>query len=275
MPNSASPALDKRRLPLTPYVAIWAALALGAAGYIGWVATHPELVARNQPAPSSPGESNRGQRAMSDALAEVKALKDSVGEVQRDVAQLKTDISSAAEHNAQLGTRLTALEEKPGKASTAATAPVPASSAAGKSAEAKPAPALPKILNTAPEPVKSLETGSVAASATPAVSASADAAPIVFGPAIVKPAAKPVGIQIATGPSVDSLRLSWSLLADRHAETLKNLEARYIVGKDAEGTTYGLVAGPMKSSSDAKRVCASLEAKSVPCKVGDFKGDTL
>ncbi len=97
----------------------------------------------------------------------------------------------------------------------------------------------------------------------------------MFGPAVVKPAAKPVGIQIATGPSVDSLRLSWSLLSDRHADTLGKLEARAVMGAGAEGDTFDLVAGPIRSSAEAKKVCATLEAKSVPCKVGDFKGEAL
>lgn len=282
MSNIADATTAPRRSAITPYIAVWAVLALGAIGYIGWIATHPELIARNEPAPVAPqGESNEGQRATSDVLAEVKALKNSVSEVQRDVTQLKSDVTSSTEHNAQLVSRIAALEGKPSKTTTAAAtvpAAAPSASAAApratpKSAEVKQAPALPKILNAAPDPAKkALETGSVA---TAAAASAAEAAPIVFGPAVVKPAAKPVGIQIATGPSVNSLRLSWSLLSDRHADTLKKLEARVVIGEGLEGDTFDLVAGPIKTSAEAKKVCAALEAQSVPCKIGDFKGEAL
>ena len=280
MSNYAAEKSATRRSFVTPYIAVWAVLAAGAIGYIGWIATHSELIARTEPGSASPqGESNEGQRAMSDALAEMKALKDTVGEVQRDVTQLKSDMSSTVERNTQLVSRVAALETKPGKPTATAAISPPAQSAptaaapAAKSAEAKPAPATPKVINAAPEEAKkALETGSVA---TAALAASAERAPIVFGPAVVKPAAKPVGIQIATGPSVDAIRLSWSLLSDRHADTLKKLEPRVVSGKDADGETFDLVAGPIKSSAEAKKVCAALEAKSVPCRIGDFKGEAL
>lgn len=218
MSNIAVTTSDKHRFAITPYLAIWGMLALGAMAYIGWVATHPELLARSESTlPATPGESNEGQRAMSDTLAEVRALKDTVGEVQRDVTQLKTDLSSTSERNQQLLSRVAALEEKPGKTTTTAAAPTTpaaapttpaAAPAAAKSAEAKPATAPPKVLNAPRIPAKKpLETGSVA---TALADASIDAAPVVFGPAVVKPSAKPVGIQIATGPSVDAVRLSWS-----------------------------------------------------------------
>lgn len=132
-----------------------------------------------------------------------------------------------------------------------------------------------------------LETGSVpaapaaaqahakAAKAAAPKTVAAAADPIDFGTPVVKPAAKPVGVQISSGASVDSLRLSWSLLSDRHADALKNLEARYVARGDEASPTYDLIAGPIKSKSEAQKVCKALAARNVPCKVGDFSGEGL
>jgi hypothetical protein len=118
----------------------------------------------------------------------------------------------------------------------------------------------------APEPEPTLETGSVAAGAPP---------PVAFGPAVVTPAGKALGLRIATGPSVDSLRLSWSLLSGRHEENLAALEPRYITGSDASGLTYELIVGPIGSAADAKRICKELTQKGTSCQLGDFVGDAL
>ncbi len=47
--------------------------------------------------------------------------------------------------------------------------------------------------------------------------------PITVKPPAVKPAAKstPVGVLLATGPTVDSLRLNWSILTDRHGDAVR------------------------------------------------------
>ena len=146
-------------------------------------------------------------------------------------------------------------------------APLSASSAASRAAPvavapaatAPPAPAVPA--NAAEAIAPKLETGSVQ-------NLGAGSLPPVAG-------AKPVGVYIGSGPSVDSLRQSWSLLADRNADSLKNLEPRYTTGIDANGLNYGLVAGPVKSAADAQKICRDLAAKAVTCRVGDFAGEAL
>jgi hypothetical protein len=92
----------------------------------------------------------------------------------------------------------------------------------------------------------------------------------------VTPAAKPVGVQIASGASIDSLRLSWSLLSETHADKLKTLEPRYSLSVDNGAVIYNLMAGPVKSEAEAKKMCKALAAKAVPCKiVGEFGGAAL
>jgi hypothetical protein len=161
-----------------------------------------------------------------------------------------------------------------------ATAPVaaaPVLKAAEKAADVKliNAPLAPAAASAAASAApaasaKALETGSVkAADATAPASAAA-------APAAVKPPAKPVGLQIASAPSLDALRLSWSLLSETHADSLKNLEPRYSTGVDANGLTYNLMAGPVKSAADAKKMCKALTAKAIACKVvGEFGGEAL
>lgn len=140
--------------------------------------------------------------------------------------------------------------------------------------------AAPKIINadTTAGPA-ALETGSVATAVAPPALVTAkppaQAQAISFGPATVKPAPKPVGIKVSTGDSVDSLRLSWSLLSEKHGDALKSLQPRFVVSGDPQNPTYDLVAGPVKSKSEANRVCKALTAQGVPCTVGPFAGDSL
>ncbi len=150
------------------------------------------------------------------------------------------------------------------------------------------APTQPKVINADTSGGAPLVTGSVGSTSTPVATprAAASATPpqkvatagdtaISFGPAIVKPAPKPIGLQISKGASVDSLRLSWSLLAERHGDVLAALEPRYTVGGDAAEPSYDLVAGPVKTRADALKACKALTAKGVPCQVTAYGGNAL
>ncbi len=174
-----------------------------------------------------------------------------------------------------------------------ATTTVAAAPAGGGQAMAKPAE--PRIINaTAPPVVTSppvvpaapatepqpIETGSLqapSASAVAAPAASGAAAPIAFGAPVVTAAPRNLGVQIANGSSVDALRLSWSLLSERHADSLKTLEPRYTSGTAADGgeQSFDLVAGPIKSEAQAKKVCKTLQSRGVACRVGNFDGNAL
>lgn len=299
--DTNSHTLPANRSRWSRYTLVWGVLALGSAGYLGWLSSQSHILARNAPdALPAGGEGNQGQRAMGDALAEVQSLKNSIEEVRSEVSSLRTDLAQVHERSTAIVGRVAALEERPagGTKSTAAIAPAPSAPAVAtaatapaqpapaaqtaKAPETKAAPAAPKVINApkAAEAAKDLVTGSVAANA-PQLAAAATAAataagaPVVFGPAVVKPAAKPIGVQIATGPSLDSIRLSWSLLSDRHASELKPLQPRYVAGQGPDGTTYDLVAGPIKSAAEAKKICESLEAGLVKCTISSFDGDAL
>ena len=75
--------------------------------------------------------------------------------------------------------------------------------------------------------------------------------------------------------SVDSLRLSWTLLKERHGNDFHALEPRYTTDMSGSEQTYDLIVGPVASVDDAKRLCQELAMKATPCKVSHFTGDAL
>jgi hypothetical protein len=135
----------------------------------------------------------------------------------------------------------------------------------------------PRVINGSPPAPPSPAVGK-AESDKPSVSETA--ALTSFGPAVVKPtpaAPEPIGLKISSSTSLDALRLSWSLLADRHAAQLGKMEARYAtrMPEDSGDPSFDLIAGPVKSPAEAKRLCKALAAKSIPCEIGTFVGPTL
>ncbi len=119
-------------------------------------------------------------------------------------------------------------------------------------------------------------TGSVGGQATIASAPPAEkpAQPITFGAPVVTHSANPVGIRLTAGPSVDALRLSWSLMSERYGYELSGLEPRYIAG-NAPAAPYALIAGPIADEREAQRRCALLTARGIPCSVDSFVGNAL
>jgi hypothetical protein len=122
-----------------------------------------------------------------------------------------------------------------------------------------------------------IETGSISRAATSPAPAPA---PTVTVAAATKPAAAPaksipVGVLVATGPSLDSLRLNWSILTDRHADSVRNLHPRYVVTGSADKRTYGLVVGPVGSTAEATSLCKAMQSRGQACKVSAYRGNAL
>ncbi|MEQ1652357.1 MAG: SPOR domain-containing protein [Hyphomicrobium sp.] len=274
-----------RKAPLfTPYVLLWTTFGALSLGMLMVLGLAPDWLDDLRPASVIfDPQSNQGQRAAARVAADVNVLKDSVAQIQLDLSKVKTDVVSQGEQQKAVSAQVTSLEARIASAQPAerieAAAP-PADAPAAPTAitaqattiakPAAPAPArTPKVINAEASASTGLETGSV----TAAAKSSADV--ISFGPAVVKAAPKPVGVRLSSGASVDSLRLSWSLLAEQHGDALKSLEARYETGGDASNPSYDLVAGPIKSKAEAAKVCKALTAKGVPCTVGPFAGEAL
>ena len=279
------------------YTVGWSMLGVLSVGYIAILALSPDLLDDLTPANGANPQSNQDQRAAARLKSEVGTLHESVSQIQFDLAKIKTDSQGYAERQNALASQVGGLEQKLSSLAhnkVDALAPATPNGASGTQAAvdsvsvpdavAPPAatpPAAPNVQGSTQQPAvinagTPVTTGTlpVAAKPQPQITTAATDA-INLGPAIVKPAPKPMGIKISSGASVDALRLSWSLLAERHGDTLKNLQARYTTGGDAENPNYDLIAGPLKSTAEAKKVCKALAAKNVPCQVGAFAGASL
>ena len=85
---------------------------------------------------------------------------------------------------------------------------------------------------------------------------------------------QPAGVQLASGPSVDALRLSWQLLQESHKSAIRALEPRF---EETAGDPpqYRLIAGPLATSEDAEKLCERLRARRLACAVTPYGGKPL
>lgn len=144
------------------------------------------------------------------------------------------------------------------------------------------APPPPAVIRAALKPAVA---PTIPAAAKPAAqrSAAKPAAPIDFGPAVVTEAkAQPdespaLAVLLATGSSVESLRLTWNLLQERHAAALLDLSPRYIVENNpsAPERSFVLLAGPVASATAVARVCGALVSEGMKCRTRPFGGNSL
>lgn len=285
--TNPTPTQPMRKAPLfTPYVVVWSMFGALSLGFLMVLGLAPEWLDDLRPATVfSDPQSNHGQRAAARLAADIGELKDSVAQVQLELSKMKTEVAAQAADHKAVADQVTSLEARisgslPAAAlETSSPSAAPEQPPAAESAApdtAKPPVRTLKVINANPAATGSaLETGSVSGQAAllkptkPAKQADA------FDTAIVKTAKQAIGVRISTGASVDSLRLSWSLLSGKHRDALDHLEARYTTGGDNLNPTYDLVAGPLPSTTEAVRVCKTLVQRGVPCTIGGFEGDAL
>ncbi len=287
------------------YLASWAVLAALAAGYMTTVLLQPDWATplttqslRTEPAPPPVPP------VVQQLSAEVGSLRKTVADLQRELDHVKSatanqqqasDPFRAASQEPELAiikpglpVQMTLAESRPSSVDAKATEvdsthakPAAASAERTSREEAKAKPgAVPErpvekkkvvVLNAQPadKPLETdpIETGSLPSFQPPA---------ITFGPPVVTPAGEAVGIHLDAGPSLDALRLRWSVLHDRHASALRDLQPRYLISGTAASPSYQLMAGPISSAEEASRICALLRAKRVACSVGGpFVGQAL
>jgi hypothetical protein len=260
-----SPIAPARRRTFTPYVLLYLLAASLAVAYLTFLGARPDLVALWRDKPSEAQTAIvETQRTVERALADIDPLKQGLGEMKMDVANVKAGMQEAAERDRILLEKVETLERTahaPDK--VAAAAPTAQPAAAKKQVVAKAPEAAAVVTTTAttnqkPAPSTAIETGSIEqkkAAAPP------------------KPA--PVGVLLATGPSLDALRLSWTILNDRHSTTVKSLQPRYVVSGKADERTYGLVAGPLETVAAAKAVCKTMTDNGMPCEVSQYRGNAF
>jgi TolA-binding protein len=282
LPQPSSPQAKGRLF--TPYVIVWASLAALSVVYLGLLFAQPATVAGVLGAAPPPADAAAAARQMTETANAVRDLRDAVDQFRSELFEMRAQISSQSEQARDLSARMAALEAGP----AVAAAPAAKDAKAQKSAKAKGAEPAEKTAMAAPDgkaaavdmpkkKSKSLETGSVEQKAAPA---------ITFGPPTVTtnipvpagetPSAQSqYAVQIATGPSVDSLRLSWTLLNERHGETLRPLEPRYKTDASSGEPSFDLVVGPVADADTARRLCQELALKGTPCAVSQFTGSAL
>lgn len=281
LPQPSSPhVMPERRL--TKYALIWGGAAAVSLLYLVLLATQPTTVAGVLGASptKTPEQASNTDKLIGETAAEVRALRDSVDTVKSELVEIRAQVSSQNEATSDLMMRTARLEQasedrqKIAAVDPEATAKeAAAAKKAAKEAAAKEAAAKKQLAAKKAAEKKQLETGSVA---QPAAGA------ITFGPATVTPAspvvantASQLGVQIATGPSVDSLRLSWTLLKERHGVGLHGLEPRYTTDMSGSEQSYDLVIGPLATADDARRLCQELSMRGTPCSLSRFTGDAL
>jgi hypothetical protein len=277
------------------YVAFWAVMACLGGSYLAAASIRPAFLAGYLPVVDS-----RTSEAAARNAADIVNVRDTMHQLQTEMTNVGDRLRQHGEDARSLSERVAALEQRPSTAATASepaqrvgaahpenhngtdfptdVMPGPNEHAAPPKAQAK---QQPKVIN-AP-----LETGSLtedqpapAAKAAPAKPKAATAAPPkekaeAVGSFTEPKVTKPVGIKLATGGSVDNLRVSWGVLAERHGQELSALQPRYYNNVDGSGITYELVAGPFKNTAEAKKVCQALKAQAVDCQVSTFGGNAL
>lgn len=270
------------------YLALWLVLAGLAIAYISALATRPDLVAAYLP--DLRGESGESSLRGVD----VATMRATITQLNEELAQAKTNVAAGEARMAMLTSRVAELEaaQNPPAAVAAAPAVAPAPAPVAEApasiiarkfadskpaadaaavAEAKPAPVTPAVIAKAPvASAEHIETGSIAATRT-----AAPAAPISFGPAVVKPASQPFGLQLGRASTPDALRITWGLITEQNAATLKGLSPHYTAASDAADASLNLIAGPIKTKAEAVKTCNALQAKGINCKVAAFQGDAL
>lgn len=231
------------RRTFTPYVLLYVLAAVLAGAYLIVIGMKPDLLAAwkaNAPAGGDYAAIVETQRNVERALADIEPVKESLGQMQMEVATIRASVEEGAQRDRAIMEKMEAIERTAVEAHERATAA-----------------AAPKVAAGEPAKQKSIETGSIEKKAE------APKAP------------PPVGVLLATGPSLDSLRLSWTILNDRQPETVRSLKARYVVSGSGAKRTYGLVAGPLKTVADAKAICKDITAQGMACEVSQFRGNTF
>jgi hypothetical protein len=265
-------------------------LASAAAAYLAALLLRPELlVVSFGPEPVSEQDSNGGQQAASQTLADVNALRQVVGDVQKEVYDLKDSMAAQIAREKVVASRLAALEER-------TAGPMVGETAALKSqpvAEARPVPK--GVAGRAPSHeagasssaeqhnsthVKStasgqaIETASISPLQQPVLKSSVPADDEVPFATRLPAVQIPFGIRLATAPSLEGLRLNWRSLLERHGTVLKPLSAHYLP-PSANEDTYQLIAGPVATADQAKNICTALRARDVACSLIVFGGEAM
>lgn len=274
------------------YSAGWIVLAALALTYMTILLFRPGWLPQSFVLPAAVDhESNRGTRDLSRALAELKRLRNEVGRLENELAETKAAYRTAQTSQQRFASRISALEKKAGITPPAASLSATTLTTGALKPDTSPVTPVAKLSSIAPAKIKIINSGAKKTAAKTKTATLADthrvttgsiakvpkvtktAKPVSFGKAVVRRKTAPA-VQIASAGSMDAVRLSWLLLSDRHANLLSRLEPR--IQTSANGRRpYRLVAGPLRTEAQARRLCAALRAQQVQCALGRHTGRGL
>lgn len=268
-------AQSPRRFVDSPlYLAAWLCIATASAGYMATLAVRPEMVGG-----LAVVETPQAAALAAVETEELATLRTAAATLMNELSSLRANLASAETREQALKERLTALEAR----ADAAPAIEPKPKAA--SVAQKPVRPPARLETSSTEPTEAKAKAPPPTGDWRSTTRLLNAPPSIAVPPL--PPAQPrasldrlsdeprsgaVGIQLATGSSVDELRHSWTLLNERHRGTLRALEPRV---STANGSTYELVAGPIANEADALRICSELQFSGIACRPARFGGQGL
>lgn len=309
MPSPADPARRGSRLT-TLYVGIWGVMAVAALAYlIATFAGRPGALTQlaggrspvvtgsiETPAAAEPSELETVKQSLTAVQRDVQDIKGTLGQQNardREVVALRSDVTELSntfalreERERQLSSRLAAVEARQSAVETGtATVRTSALQPGRDTTEAN-----PTITGSVEEPGR--RTAPIAvrtepkaakpepAQAKPEKTQTAAAVPAFTAPKVTSAQPKaemsgPVGLQLTSADSPDSLRLTWLKLSSGNGDIFQNLDVRYRQIPTANGNVYRLIAGPVADAAEGARLCAQLKARKLGCTVASFGGEPL
>jgi SPOR domain len=266
---------------LRVYLLTWGLLAAGGLTYLASLAVPLDIGLARQPQVAQPViDPEQGIKLANQALAQIDTVEHTVNEIAKDVDRIKETVDQHDQHEREAQSRLAALEERVTNLATPPAAPVAAAAPTAKQKAADKAKAAADNQREAAARIASaMEQGKMGAAPTAAQpkleTGSIPASPsnITFGEPQVTPA-QPYTVQLASGPSLDALRMSWLALRDQHGNTLGSLQPRYVPPRGGAGI-YRLVVGPLASKADADKVCADMRLTRNDCFATTLLGKPL
>ena len=267
----------------TGYVAAWLLLGAVATAYLAVLAARPDMLVASARPPAAFVPASQA--------TSLAAIQRSLAGLEDDVNRLKSSAQVQDQREKALVERVSVIENRISGMAVSALAPAPTTAATTPAAPATTASALDprrplRIIASAPTPPEAKAAdakrsgrdaakldGRLEAPAAVALPAPVPVSTIQTG-TLPEPVAagRPMGIRLASLPSVAALRLNWDLLTERHQTALKSLQPRY---SGSDTTSYQLVAGPLPNAAEAQKLCQSLKARGVSCTPAEFTGEGL
>lgn len=269
------------------YLLAWCTLAIAAVVYIANLSLRDEgvLIAETREA-SAAGklslervaiELSRTRKNVAKLDQKVTTVEKSVADLRAQTGQMQDQFSSLNKTAQQPFGQVEVLEAVPSDQQTSAAAQstkptvIKTSSTVKNSSE----DVVASVVGTTIEAGQKPKT--VAGVSSRDVSLLLQEATSTTGPLakIPLPDRRSYGVELAQGPTVESIRLFWDLLRDRHSAILSGLSSRYLPRTDNPTNPYSLIAGPLPNSVSAEQLCTRLLQVGLQCRPTGYLGNAL